>query len=540
MPQNWLAQQASNVGQSLLGGQQQALPAFQQQQQPAAPSAQQQQQQYQGEFTEAEMDAYASSRSAQPWKHRVIDRVVQGVQESVPQEVQRLQQIKGVLRPVKQTAKETKSSIKHDAKRAVQEAKRVDNSIKGQLVDIVGDSVSRLKPQFKALVNKTELIQPWADAAQSIMKQKADYVREFADQVADTDLQIGGELEATFGQAANLTRGLGLNMTGLSSNLANAVAGSASNFLNQTRNSTAGVVQLLPSLLNTTTRAAQDSFTAMAPLIGNIANSTQRFGNLAAPFPREIGTNAGQLVRAGVGALPELAAGTIAGAAGLIPRAVPWITRGVDLAANTGLTALQATGTTMHNLVAPVAQGAAQAVGGLGSNLLTNGFNPGFDEGYLASLERRAPFQNAQREQARVEAQPALYLPPSFAPLGQMMTITYPCPTGSFPGPATPVPGQPPVPPPVVPGQPPGAPGVPVPPGPPTAPVGTIIGPGIPCGVPLYMVPRNAVPRQGKPLPPRMVEYPFNPQVRLLLLVDCVVLCTRACQGSDPKYAGLW
>jgi hypothetical protein len=539
--QGGIRQQASNLGQALLG--QQASNAQQD-----TPGQQQQQQQQQ--YDQSQMDSYDQPPKPQPpWKHKAINRIVEGVQTSMPHDIHR---IKGVLRPVKQTAKETKHSIIYDTKRAVREAKRVDNSIKGQMVDIVGDSVQRLKPQLKqTLPDKIEIIQPWADAAKSIMQQKASAVREFADQVADTDLQIGGEIEATFGQAANLTRGLGLNMTGLSSNLAQAVEGGATNFFNQTRNATGSFAQMIPQLISTTTQAAQNTFTAIAPAIGNVANQTQRLGNLAATFPREIGTDIGKTVSAGVGAVPGLITGFAAGAAGLVPQAIPWITRGVDLAANTGMSAMQATGTVMHNLVAPMAQGALQSAGSLGTNLLTNGVNQGYNEGYLAALERRAPYQNAVAEQARAAGQPAMFLPGSFAPLGQMMTITYPCPTGNFPGPVAPVPGQPPVPPPVVPGQPPGVPGVPQPAGPPSAPIGTIIGPGIPCGVPLYMVPKGAVPRQGKPLPPPLVEYPVNPQVRswregcALLLLVCWTRCSLPQAVSHSavckRYcAGLW
>jgi hypothetical protein len=498
-----VGQLATNLQQGLLG-QQQGMQT--QQQQP-----QQQQQQPQQQQQQQQQPVYRPHEKY--WKAKAVTHLSNGLVNNLDLSTHQIQELKNVVKPVKQTAIDTTHSILKDGKRAIVEAKRVDNSIKGQLVDTVANSMNQLRPitTLKQAINKTALIEPFADAAKAVMKQKAQFVRDIANDITDTDIEIGGELEVLTGSLSNLTRNGMLNLTDASKNLAQAVTGGATNFFNETRNAPRQFAQMIPQLINTTTQSALNGITATAPLILNLANQTQRVANMASEFPRDIGGDVGKLVSAGVGAVPGLATSLGTGALSVLPTMVPWVSRGVDLAAQTGITAARATGSVMHNLAAPMATGALQAAGSLGTNLLTTGLNQGFNEGLLASLERRAPFQNGGREAGRIAEQPALFLPNSFSPLGQTMTVTYPCPTGSFPGPA--VPGVPVPVPPVVPGQPPQVPGVA---GPPTAPVGTIIGPGIPCGVPLYMVPKSAVPRQGRPLPAPLVEYPLNPVVSVV------------------------
>jgi hypothetical protein len=497
-----VGQLATNLQQGLLGPQQ-GMQAQQQQQQQPQPQPQpqpQQQQQQQQQPVFRPHEKY--------WKAKAVTHISNGLQNNLDLSTHQIHELKHVVKPVKQTAVDTTHSILYDGKRAIREAKRVDNSIKGQLVDTVANSMNQLRPitTLKQAINKTALIEPFADAAQAVMKQKAQFVRDIANDIADTDIEIGGELEVVTGSLSNLTRNGMFNLTGASKNLAQAVTGGATNFFNETRNAPRQFAQMIPQLINTTTQSALNGITATAPLILNLANQTQRVANMASEFPRDIGGDVGKLVSAGIGAVPGLATSLGTGALSVLPTMVPWVSRGVDLAAQTGVTAARATGSLMHNLAAPLATGALQSAGSLGTNLLTTGFNQGFNEGLLASLERRTPFQDGSREAGRLADQPALFLPNSFSPLGQTMTVTYPCPTGSFPGPAVPpLPVAP-----TVPGQPPQVPGAG---GPPTAPVGTIIGPGIPCGVPLHMVPKSAVPRQGRPLPAPLVEYPLNPVV---------------------------
>jgi len=454
---------------------------------------------------------YLPHYNQQPWPHKAAQAIQQNIHQNMPRDgKQTVHDIYNMVQPVKQTAGETKNSIVFDSLRSAIEAKRVDDSIKGQMVDNLSDALSRT--QLKQQHDWKGIAQPWADAAQDIMQTKAKHANDFANDLADTDLQFGGEIEVIVGSAANATRNGMFNMTGASKNLANAVTGGARNYYNETRYATRSFANAIPGIVNSTTQTALNTITSVAPAIAHAGNTVQQVANTAAKFPRDIGSDAGKLVSAGVGAAPLMALSLGTGVASVVPTVVPWVSHGVDLAASAGLGVLNATGTVMHNTVVPMAQGALQSSGSLGTNLLTVGFNQGFNEGLMSSLERRKPYQDGPRESARVADQPALFLPSSFAPMGQMMTVTYPCPTGNFPGPvgpAVPVPGVPPQP---IPGQPPGAAG-PVAAGPPTAPVGTIIGPGIPCGVLLYMVPKHAVPKQTKPRPQPLVEFPVDPPV---------------------------
>lgn len=452
----------------------------------------------------------------QPWQHKVVHAVGQAVPQQINIPLQTVHDLHSMVQPVKQTAVQTKQDIVYDAARAAIEAKRVSNQVKGQLVDTAADSLSRLPPvlsQVHQMVDVKGIAQPWADAAQTVMGAKSKAVKQFADDVADTDIQIGGELDLVLGSAANLTRNPVLNLSGISKNLASSVTGGALNFFNETSGATRSFATAIPTLVDGTTQTALNGITSLTPAIFNAFNTTQQVANTLTTFPRQIGGDAGKLISAGVGAAPLALTSIGTGVASVVPNVVPWVSNGVNLVSSAGLGAVKGVGTVMHNTVVPMGQGALQATGSIGTNLLTKGFNTGFNEGLLASMERRKPFQNGPLESAQVSNQPAMFLPPSFAPMGQMMTVTYPCPTGSWPTPAGAAPGQPPQPPPPQPGVP-GAPGgVPGAQGPPTAPIGTIIGPGIPCGVPLYMVPKSVVPKQGRPRPQPLVTFPVDPPV---------------------------
>ena len=133
----------------------------------------------------------------------------------------------------------------------------------------------------------------------------------------------------------------------------------------------------------------------------------------------------------------------------------------------------------MHGTAVPMASDAIAVAADAGGRL-GSGWREGFAEGHTAVMQRRSPYGPADTTEAAYAQQPALYLPSSYAPLGAMANITYPCPTGPF--------GS-------------------------IAPSGTIIGPGIPCGVPLLMVPREAVPTNA--LGQAVVRLtPTNPPVR--------------------------
>ena len=464
------------------------------------------------------------------WQHVAAQKALQGLDGQVPQD---LRNIKKLVKPVAQTAKQTTHSIMYDSARSLVEAKRFDNQIKGQLVNSTANALIRAKPTLQGLINKTAIVEPWTDAARSIMKQKAQYVHDFANDMAENEIELGFDLDVVTGRAANVTRNSGLGiLPNISKSLAQAVAGGASNFFNGTRNVGEAIPQAIQPLLTLTQNTLTNGVTALAPALSNAVGNTQRLANGLVKFPTEIGTDAGKLVSAGVGALPGAITTLARGVSGWGTPLIPWTSRGVDILSNAGVVGVGAVGKVMHDTVVPFTEGALKAVGTLGQSLLTDGFNAGTGEGLAATMQRHSPYQDQKLENARLENQPALMLPQSFAPLGAMMQVRYPCPPLKPPQITGPVPGQPavpiPVPPPQIPGQPPVPGAIPVPAGPPTAPVGTIVGRGIPCGVDLFMVPKHAVPRQGiprnQPIPD--VEWTLEPQV---CSYACAFLCQLLC-----------
>ncbi|WIA30240.1 hypothetical protein OEZ86_000331 [Tetradesmus obliquus] len=153
------------------------------------------------------------------------------------------------------------------------------------------------------------------------------------------------------------------------------------------------------------------------------------------------------------------------GAATAIGAATPYVLNNgnsvLDQASNAVQQVAQATKTIMHGTAVPMASAGINTASNMGT-YMGNGFAEGFGEGYTAANDRRLPYSQGPSVQQQFESQPALYLPQSFSPLGAMANITYPCPVSRVNN--------------IV------------------APVGTIIGPGIPCGVNLQLVPRAAVP----------------------------------------------
>lgn len=177
-------------------------------------------------------------------------------------------------------------------------------------------------------------------------------------------------------------------------------------------------------------------------------------------------------------ATPSAQASMVEGLGTVINTVHPYVQNGktgpADVATRAATQGALAKGQFMHGTVVPMASGAVTAYKDMG-NSVGNGFAEGYPEGYQAAMDRRAPYSDAYSQQQLYQQQPSLYLPNSFSPLGSMANITYPCPQGQYP--ASTAVGVVGAPSPIV-----------------TAPIGTIVGPGIPCGVNIMMVPRTAVP----------------------------------------------
>jgi hypothetical protein len=453
-----------------------------------------------------------------------MDALKQAAKQHVMQQkAQTVQGVKTILTPVAQTAIQTKASMKQDVLNAAQAAKRVKQQTLNQAVGIVDQAARPLLNSSG--IDWKPLAQPWADAATAIMRAKANYTRDVSNAIQDTDFEFGIELDGIVNTTSLLVRGAVLNMTGVSQAWADAAKGAVNNALKEAQ--PGGLLEGLPGAIQGLTQSGTSLLTAVTPSFIEGVGTTRNLGMGLAQYPAQLAGDAAKVAREAVTALPGAAASLGTGAVSVLPIALPFATEAFSIGSNAALSAARATGDVMHNLATPMATGAAQSARSFGSNLLTNGFRPGFDEGFRASMERRAPFTDARSQRTQAQQQPASFLPSSFAPIGQMATITYPCPTGSFPGPAGPQPGVPPVPQPV-----PGQPGVPGVVGPPTAPVGTIIGPGIPCGVPLYVVPKSAVPRQ-RLAPPVVTPIPVEPPVSIG--PHPAPLCAAVCVCADRR-----
>lgn len=206
---------------------------------------------------------------------------------------------------------------------------------------------------------------------------------------------------------------------------------------------------------------------SIAPAKAQAYNTVQYVTQSTQPMVTQAHQDISGLAMQAAAAVPSAQASMVEGAGTVISTVQPYIQNGqtgpVDVATRAVISGAAAKQQFMHGTAVPMTSGAITAAADIGNHLGT-GFKEGFPEGYQAAMDRRPPYAVAKLQKQRYEQQPALYLPNSFAPLGAMANVTYPCPQG-LSGTTTV-----------------------------TAPVGTIIGPGIPCGVNIMLVPRTAVP----------------------------------------------
>jgi hypothetical protein len=203
----------------------------------------------------------------------------------------------------------------------------------------------------------------------------------------------------------------------------------------------------------------------VAPYIQNAHSNARTVVNTVGPVAMDAKNDMAGLAVQAAQAIPNGIHSLANGAATAIGGATPYLlNKGnnvLDQATNAVQQVTQAKQSIMHGTVVPIASAGINTAANMG-NYMGNGFAEGFGEGYTAANDRRAPYSHGPSVQQQFESQPALYLPQAFSPLGAMANVTYPCPisrTNNI-----------------------------------VAPVGTIIGPGIPCGVNLQVVPRAAVP----------------------------------------------
>uniref|UniRef100_A0A383W3U6 Uncharacterized protein n=1 Tax=Tetradesmus obliquus TaxID=3088 RepID=A0A383W3U6_TETOB len=205
--------------------------------------------------------------------------------------------------------------------------------------------------------------------------------------------------------------------------------------------------------------------TNVAPYITNVRSNAESVVTSVGPVAMEATDDVAGLGVQAVHAIPNGLHSLADGAATAIGAATPYVLNNgnsvLDQASNAVQQVAQATKTIMHGTAVPMASAGINTASNMGT-YMGNGFAEGFGEGYTAANDRRLPYSQGPSVQQQFESQPALYLPQSFSPLGAMANITYPCPVSRVNN--------------IV------------------APVGTIIGPGIPCGVNLQLVPRAAVP----------------------------------------------
>lgn len=222
---------------------------------------------------------------------------------------------------------------------------------------------------------------------------------------------------------------------------------------------------------------------AVAPGLAHGHSTVTGLVSTFAPLAQQAAADSGDLVAQGTAAVPDAIASLGSAAADVAFSIGPFLANGrtglLDDAARAAALTGGAAAHVMHGTAVPMASDAIAVAADAGGRL-GSGWREGFAEGHTAVMQRRSPYGPADTTEAAYAQQPALYLPSSYAPLGAMANITYPCPTGPF--------GS-------------------------IAPSGTIIGPGIPCGVPLLMVPREAVPTNA--LGQAVVRLtPTNPPVR--------------------------
>eukprot|EP00775_Hariotina_reticulata_P010871 gene10871-11025_t len=205
------------------------------------------------------------------------------------------------------------------------------------------------------------------------------------------------------------------------------------------------------TLSNSLTAVKADQFNAAQRVHGTVMPIAQNAAQTMGPIIHDAMTH-------GAG---DAAAGMAQAAGNAVNTMRPFLQAHTNQAANTAQQAALAANQVASSTLVPMAYAKQAAAKNMGAQL-SQGFNQGFNEGFTAAMERREPYADAAAKRSFYTNQPAVFLPQTFVPLGSMANITYPCPLG---------------------------------PGNSIAPAGTIIGPGIPCGVVLQMVPRSAVPK---------------------------------------------
>jgi hypothetical protein len=220
-----------------------------------------------------------------------------------------------------------------------------------------------------------------------------------------------------------------------------------------------------PATLQRLGHAGAQLATSAAPYMQNVHSNARGVVNTLGPITVQATDDVAGLAVQAVQQFPNGMQSLASGAATAIGAATPYLLNNgnsmLDQKADALQRVAQAKQTIMHGTVVPIASAGINTAGNIG-NHMGNGFADGFGEGYTAANDRRAPYSHGPSVQQQFESQPALYLPQSFSPLAAMANITYPCPRSRVNN--------------IV------------------APVGTIIGPGIPCGVNLQVVPQSAVP----------------------------------------------
>jgi hypothetical protein len=325
----------------------------------------------------------------------------------------------------------------------------------------------------------------------AVMAESAGYAQQ--QQQQHFNARLPGVPEQGYGMyggsSSSMTPGYSSSVTGLPSNFAsntvNGVGGtawgtaddvSAQNgaYINSMGNTLAARGSQLqvammasadPATLQRYGRAGQQLATSAAPYMQNVQANAKGVVNTLGPMAVQATDDVGGLAVQAVQQFPNGVESLSSGAATAIGAATPYLLNNgnsmLDQKADALQQVAQAKQTIMHGTVVPIASAGINTAGNIG-NHLGNGFADGFGEGYTAANDRRVPYSHGPSVQQQFESQPALYLPQSFSPLAAMANITYPCPRSRVTN--------------IV------------------APVGTIIGPGIPCGVNLQVVPRSAVP----------------------------------------------
>jgi hypothetical protein len=229
------------------------------------------------------------------------------------------------------------------------------------------------------------------------------------------------------------------------------------------------------------TNAANTLSNSVTAVKADQFNAAQRVHSTVMPVVQGAAQTMGPLVHdAMTHGAGDAAAGMVQATGNALNTMRPFLQAHTNQAANTAQQAALAAQHVTTGTLVPMAYAKQAVAKNMGGHLST-GFNQGFNEGFTAAMERREPFAEASAKRSFYTNQPAVFLPRTFVPLGSMANITYPCPLG---------------------------------PGNIIAPAGTIVGPGIPCGVVLQMVPRSAVPKNA--MAPTVVQpTPVSDLVRL-------------------------